>query len=205
MKTRNGFVSNSSSSSFLLVYNDIGAFAQFKESQGYEYLERELNRGKKRKKAVSEESDSIEQFFTELVESFAGEYGEYLYANSHPDKRRYYYCDCVWSLEDELKKYNLDESVQSGIDGLVKLVKNVVENWDISEDLCDWKVVDKCHDIIDMLVLQILNSIENNWKYVSVFEVGDDSDYGGYIEHTFMPRVISKSGNGFAGLSISHH
>lgn len=202
MKTRNGYVSNSSSTSFLIAYNDIGAFDRFRETRGYEYLESHLNCDRKYKEIAGDEDKNIEAFFNELVEGFAGEYGEYLYAKSHC-----VYTDGMWSLEDELKKYMLDDTVCFGAKGLASSVEAIVGQWDDSEEMRDWKVAERCKDVIDLLVLQVLESVRAKWRNICLFEVGDDSEYGDYIEHTFMPMVISHGtgASGFAGSDISHH
>ena len=210
MKTRDGYVSNSSSTSFLIAYNDIGVFDQFRKIRGYEYLENHLNFDRKYKEIEGDEDKNIDAFFTELVEGFAGEYGEYLYAKSHPYRSRGFYCsysDDTWSLEDELKKYMLDDIVYSGVKGLESSVEAIVRQWNDSEEICDWKVVEECRDVIDLLVLQIVESVRAKWKNICMFEVGDDSDYGDYIEHTFMPMVVhhGTGASGFAGTDISHH
>lgn len=199
MKTRSGYVSNSSSTSFLIAYNDIGVFECMKNERGYETMMKWI------KNDGVPTSDEISEFFRELVESFANEYGESYYMELHPEKKRlFYYSSINWTLSDEIGKYCLGDDIDSLVEDFASSVKKTVENWGDDEEFYDWMVSEKIEDVIDMLVIQIVNAVEKKWKHVWKTEVEDSDDFGYYMEQKFMPYVISHC-EGIAGSSLNNH
>lgn len=200
MKTRSGYVSNSSSTSFLIVYNDISAFECLKTEIGYEIMMKWI------KNDATPTSDEISEFFHDLVESFANEYGEsYYIMKLHPERKRLFYCSSVnWDLSEEIGKYCLGDDIDTMVTDFESSVKKIVENWGDNEEFYDWMVSEKLEDVIDMLVIQIVSAIEKKWKHVWKTEVEDSGDFGYYMEQKFMPYVISNC-EGIAGSSINNH
>lgn len=199
MKTRSRYVSNSSSTSFLIAYNDISVFECMKNERGYETMMKWI------KNDDVPTSDEISEFFRDLVESFADQYGESYYMKLHPEKKRIFYdYRMYWTLSEEIGKYCLGDGIDSMVEDFASSVKKTVENWGDDEEFYDWMVSEKLEDVIDMLTIQIVNAVEKKWKHIWRTEVEDSNDFGYYMEQEFMPYVISHC-EGIAGSSINNH
>ena len=195
MKVRNGFVSNSSSSSFLVAYHSKDDFSKFSKFDGYKELLHDLS--SKRNSSLSTSVEHVEMvidnylyFFTDhMVDRVCGcdddrdshdyeEYYELIY-NLECDDEEFMapinkYRDDVRDMlekmagEGELKAKDgyIDASVR--FEAVEKTNRLRPDAHAIAEAMCQWIIMKK-----GMLV--------------STVEYEDDSDFGAYMEHEFMP------------------
>lgn len=197
MKTRNGYVSNSSSSSFLLAYDDLKQFDCVKKTEGYKLLLSLLERGN-----ASEEE--LLSFMKEHVGDCIYRCADNEWHNQHMAKdngwlaRRY-----EWSLVEHLRELGLDESYFPAVKELENAIGRYVQKFD---DYSYGYELDEFDDMEDMLALQIVDSLMRNHSRFAVMEFSDEYDFGSYLEHEFMPGLMSYSNEkGFVSACVSHH
>lgn len=197
MKTRLGYVSNSSSSSFLLAYDDLKQFDCVNKTRGYGALLPLLKMGN-----ASEE---------EMVSFMRGHIGDCIYMcadkewnNQHMAEnhgwlaRRY-----EWSLVEHMMKLGLDKSYAPVVKELEDAISRHVQKFDHPTYNYD---LDKFDDMENMLALVIVDCLMKRYSRFAVVEFSDDYEFGSYLEHEFMPELISYSEErGFLGASVSNH
>ena len=176
MKTRNGFVSNSSSSSFLVMYNDFGAFDFLKESRGYETFIRDMNNDE------NKTDDRIREY---LCEEYSHILNSYRWYCDRKKRGRLLSFDKNPLLEFSgvVHRIHADgEEVKGVIDEGVALSDGVAG----TDVFMDWE---KESQLAQKFADILLKDARKNWKHISVFEYSDD-DGVGYMEHEFMSGYL---------------
>lgn len=203
MKTRYGYISNSSSTSFLIVYDEISSFDQFKKDKGYESLVIRLE-----KNALESE---ITEFFNDWISNYVYNYSTVFFCKKYPHGyfkqypwRRHYY-PAIGSIVYILKKFNVENETLNFTKNMLGLIESKADEM-VKKNLFDEdEIVENFRDMIDMLTLQVINAIVTKWKNVSLFEISDNTDYEYYLEQEFFPRVIANDNEQYAGMEINHH
>ena len=197
MRSRFGYVSNSSSSSFLLAYDDLGQFDCVKKTRGYGSLLPLLERGN-----ASEEE--MVSFMEDYVGDCIYEYADSEWHNPRMAKdhgwlaRRY-----EWSLVEHLMKCGLDKSYAPVVKELEDAIGRHVR--EIDHPTYDYEL-DRFDDMERMLALVMVDCLMKRHSRFAVVEFSDEDDFGSYLEHEFMPGLMSYSEErGFLGASVSHH
>lgn len=202
MKCRFGYVSNSSSSSFLVCCNDRGVFDWLKGEDGvdksyYDCFKNDMEN------AENQSDKKILEFLKNKFYSILYEYEWYL---ENKDKRWYYREEMnpVLDFVSVCHKMHNDSDV---VNKIVKLAvelakKQVEENGYVSSD----EVMDGYADQFAQL---LLDEGKKHWKHISTFGYEDDcGDFGGFMEHNFMGLVLhgeQESGGDYAALMIDEH
>ena len=194
MKIRTNYVSNSSSSSFLVAYNDISAFDSIKKYKGY-------------KEFISDVEGEACDDESKVKDFFVNKYHEILDSYMWNVRDR----NILWKKEsptDEFKalcrKFGCedDEDVQ---DAYIEGVQNVELN---AEAYCTGAYYD--YDEFEPLATKfadlLYEKMKQKFKNVSSFSYSDnDGDFYAYMEHDFMQALASDDDDKYAVLSINNH
>lgn len=187
MKIRNGFVSNSSSSSFLIVFKRVEVFNKFKLFNGYEKFINELRSYNK--------SDVKNFFYYTLLSSFDDE----MYSSKEDISAFQIEMQSVSSL-----RFSIESILRKKIDEL-----KFKDAFDLSEKIYQKKKElelsgMKSFEITNLLRRSFMNDVTKECKKISnvmleeleksdfnfcVLNYEDDSEFGSYMEHEFMPMV----------------
>ena len=195
MKTRHGYISNSSSTSFLIVYENIDSFEQFNEDKGYNSLMWHV------KEKASE--DQITEFFNELISNYVYDYSGACFCKKHPEYK--HYCPVVVNIIATLKKFKVGDDTVKFAGDMLNLIELKVDELAKENRFEEYEVVDHFDDMIKILVIQIVNAVMTQWKNVSLFEMSDHTDYEYYLEQKFFPNVVANGNGEYAGAEINHH
>lgn len=202
MKIRSNYVSNSSSSSFIVLYKKETDFDNFKSFQGYSWLMENISFFKK--KYVE---NSIECFLREQYHNYYNGV-----ANTYSDENVEYttsydstYIDLTIQLDIDDKEFieKINDVLQASFEKSEKL-----------EDFISLEDFLKQFDI-KKLASELLKKIKKSGYQVGAFEiedcetydVGSDEKIGGYyLEHQFLPFVAKNpDGKNVLVYRDSHH
>ena len=190
MKTRNGFVSNSSSSSFLVMCNGDGVFDFLKGSKGYETFIGDVRRN------INDKSRIIEF----LADEYCCILDEYAWLLGNRDRRfsdkdanpfELGFADICHRIHNENPKVN--EIIDEG----ARLEEEAVKDGEYYAD-CE-RMGELSRQFAELLYEEAVR----HWSVISVFGYSDnDGDFWCYMEHDFMygelARGESKTFNDFA-------
>ena len=191
MKIRSSFVSNSSSSSFLLAFNDKSVFDFLKEDQGYKAFIQSLEN----KDSVSEES--ICDFLSEQYMHVYYQLDIYY----HFDIRERYGSACrdekdaAEELTEDLSRIGgLTDKAKGLIDQCVATAKSGGDDTDIN-------------NLAMQFADEVYGAIKDKWKNLSAFGYSDnDGEFWAYMEHDFMYHVsLHESPEHFAMIERNEH
>jgi hypothetical protein len=198
MKTRNGFVSNSSSSSFLVMCNDDGVFDCLKESKGYKTFIGDVRSN------INDKSRIIEF----LADEYCGILDEYAWHLRNRDRRfsdnnvkpfELDFADICRRVHNENPKVN--EIINEG----ARLEEEAVK--DEEKGYADWgRIEELARQFAELLYEEAVR----HWSIISVFGYSDnDGDFWDYMEHDFMygelARKESKTFDDFAVVIKNEH
>lgn len=187
MKTREGYVSNSSSSSFIVCYNDISVFDEFKDkdnSRCHSILVSDLcealrNMDKNDKNVKS----CIEDEFITIM----NDYRCALYwvkrdiEPTHPE-----HLDFQKNMEDECRLFNCD------VDGMSSIIASIKSKIDRKTSMDYEEMKRYAHSFKE----SAFESMHQKWENMSIVNYGDDR-YP-YMEAVFIPKIVAPlSGDGF--------
>ena len=211
MLVRNGWVSNSSTSSFVVVYKCASDFFKLHEFRGYNTLCRSLVGG-----------------FGELTESVPT-VAHILLLGLDQFKERLptggYSCDDeVYDILQTCPDEDWDERA-----AYASLLSEILNKWQecmeacednrevVLEELNSWyfssAVYDRCHDVCDKLATVIVNYWKAQGYTVKVLEYGDDDllEYdeagvdGAFMEWQFMPWIKNNPDRDYSVFILNGH
>ena len=200
MKTRNGYVSNSSSSSFLVCCNDLAEF-DFLKSLGkrfYESFIKDMNSDE------NHGDDCIREFLSYEYERTLYEYRQWLrYRHDKSYSMRTLYedyadpairlaltCHRLHNDSDEVKQI-----VQNGID-LSRATVPEQREWR------DTQISELAVKFAELLIAEA----RKNWKIISEFSYADeDGEFWSTMEHEFMGEVMHSEQESDGGYSVICH
>ncbi len=219
MKTRTSFVSNSSSSSFLVVYGrpeDFGELAE-KHNPLMEELLKDLARIKSRAD-VGGSAERIAKFLCARIWSETKECFDGLVDEFRPGRRRYSVIDCSnpHGKERFSKIVELIRDASGGaVDGAEvgeafrKMKAEICRDFEDCEarrpgfidDNGEFDAIwDRClNDRTERLfngaeLVEFARGIAGRWPSADVVGYADDYDFGATMEHEFLPGLASGNG-----------
>jgi len=187
MKTRASFVSNSSSSSFLVLYRDKDAFSELRHQEGYRTLIDDLG---------DSDDGEIEHFL-------AGKFSIAMYDASEIERdAREGMPVRSWRMDSR----NGLNALASSLGGLTdETRKCLADGLEAAKALGRLPYDDpgrrELHDVLDALKQKFAKSMlakaREAWPHVCVLTYADeDGEYGNYMEHEFMPLVAGRGSDG---------
>ena len=203
MKVRNGYVSNSSSSSFLVIYENENIFNKFKEFNGYTQFINDIKEEKK--------EEAI--FF---IQNFLQHYW-YLIHNQYLKKD----ISMIGDLETNMYINFLFEESKIDDKEFWKIIqetnKRGYEFWEKNKDNLNWKnpecqayeesyyenknVKYKIYEIGK----KIYNGLIKNNNFIKFVRYEDDTSEGAYMEQRFMPFLSNNPDGGLVILTQNEH
>ena len=212
MKVRSGYVSNSSSSSFLVAYNERSEFDSFKEDRGYYELLKALP------PALRDADDQqVAKFLRELLEGmlieYADEYFKKAMLSLAPGDRPYVPCEFVSFLQrlgcdEETLEFadDLRRSVEKEVDTAVR--KHPSQYCRYYVDISMMREDDFLYrygDMVEMLVIQAQGELMRRFRTMAIMEVEDSTEAGAHLERSLLPRISESNGDGHYVTWVSHH
>lgn len=170
MKVRNGYVSNSSSSSFLVIYKDESDFDKFKSFNGFDEFISDLASSDKKEvfSFLNTEAQSVlYDFYDAFIKEMEG------YNNHLMDLSRTTWNDLTYDFEYK------DTILQKKI----RVLKKGFEEGKSKEEMEELFYKQKTNREVKKLVEHVENK---GWK-LGVVEYEDDTKFGAYMETKFMP------------------
>lgn len=190
MKTRVSFVSNSSSSSFLVSFNDFKAFDFLKESRGYETFSKDVEQNENNYERVKE-------LLVNLFEKTVYNYEWYLQSK----KRKTLFFDEINPMIGFIsicrRLHNDNKEVYKIIEEAIEIAKQSVEK---NQSIFDSNINALAQRFAELLC----EEGKKHWKKMAVVGYADDDGYfGEYMEHDFMyGEVAGEEPKGFDEFSI---
>lgn len=173
MKQRGGFVSNSSSSSFLLCYNDKSDFDVLKNYEGYETFMDDLAPGNEQ---------AIVEFLHDQCESDLYSYRWYVESKNRGSISFVFHRDASLELSEMCEKLGCQSEE----------INNVIkEGTDLIEKDCENLDYDGISKIATKFAKLVYDGIKGKWKNLGIVGYSDnDGDFHGYMEHEFMSGIV---------------
>lgn len=208
MKIRSGYVSNSSSSSFLVVYHDISNFIKFSL---FDYFSRFLSDVQK-----SEEEHVIKYMEYAIVEFLHSRYNEL--EHSFTDFEHFYSTDRDNWVDMVIEYEYRDDIVDSIVNKMIDMVKTASEDIESTEHPI-WKkvyhVIHESSDLITEEATKFMTHLKDNGYKIAVVIYGSDvasddnvynSELHSYLETKLLPMMTcNPDEDKFRVYSQSHH
>lgn len=171
MKIRVNYVSNSSSSSYLIICKSFEEFDKFKGFNGYETFKEDFSK--------STEEGALDWVAAEIYSLLYCSFRHYFEQNE--DTRSWYAKAIRDNAVFDLTHFTIDDKCTKTREAQAKLaiecqtgdvakVSNILKSSDYKE-----------------LAKEILDNIESRGYIVRSLTYADDSELGSYMEHCFMP------------------
>lgn len=191
MKFRNGYVSNSSSSSFLVFYKNIEDFEKFQFFNEHDSYNEFMNDLKS-----SNESQTLE-LITSLIEEYIYCFKENFICQMEGKESFYSYDELAykpWTNIPYDLKYT-DTSVRNKLEKLRKTT--ALSKKDVND--CYYKMK------FDKDAEKFMDFLKKEGFTVKAIEYSDDTTFGNYMEHSFMPFVMHYPGKEIIVYCQSNH
>lgn len=192
MKTRFGFVSNSSSSSFLVMYNDLSDFDELKQI------------------CSGELKEEFGVFFGDVKDCQVKD-AMYFLSSLYGLILREYALDRDFDFNlgfEKLPQEKFDaicKTMNCDIEGIKPIIEKgiaLVEKYD-SYDMLDF---DDIEELGNAFAKAVFATAKLKWKYFSSFSYSDeDGDFWSYMEHDFMDYVDEYQKNNYGLLILNEH
>lgn len=184
MKIRTGFVSNSSSSSFLLLMKDKSILDKLDSFEETATLKTDLDYNE----------ESVKGFLRGLVFNNLW----YVYKSITEEEEMYYlpYSNTGWI--DLVVHLDFKDETMEEICMYMREQDNL--DWDKFDDIRT-----KYEDAIDKEIDRLYNFIKDKGYTCGFVRYEDHTEDGNHMEHYFMPFVINIPDKGFKGYRISEH
>ena len=182
MKTRTSFVSNSSSTSFLVGYNSANAFDGIKNVKGYNVFMKDI----KDKRNMT--SDEVFKFLESHFENLMMDYDNYLhFKDTHWGEDPKGDCDLI------CKKMHCSGLALDRINFIVAKGMMITENFqDKSNKSYGYEAY--CSELYRLsmeFAALVQSEAVHHWKHLSSIEYSDnDGSLNSYMEHTFMYESV---------------
>ena len=188
MKIRNGYVSNSSSSSFLVIYKQESDFDKFKEFDGYQDFMDDL---------YGEDSsgfDFIVSVIDDYLYTMKSNFVNLITQQKNPNYFEDIYARNIWIDLPYDFKYE-DKSIMRKVEKLRKSSQISVE--ELEKCYRGFNVEKDAKKFVDFLK-------EKGYK-IKAMDYGDDTERGAFMEHRFMPFLAKSPEGNFEIYIINNH
>lgn len=196
MLIRNGWVSNSSSSSFVVIYSSKDDFKGISLIEGYRFLMHDLDEDIGADAAVSIFSglleDTLYRVFFQLCD------GNY---NPAEDRDDIELNKLAWDLDVDYTPYN------SLVTELYTRSLLYAESKDKSEYRKWYKdeFINKASVVIEELAKKLVEAVTTSGRKVGCVEYCDHNKVGDYMEHHFMPWIANNPDRTYAIIRHNGH
>ena len=208
MKIRTGFVSNSSSSSFLVIYRDIDDFNRFSGFVELPSLVHDLS---------TSTVDKVFGFVKELILR-DGYDSYYKYTSNYEDVHST--TSDFWEIQELVQLSGADDSKYCEWRGKISTagfafyrehdVANATyvydKDWYRAYDAAWSDTISKDLDVIaSELARDIVDRLSAGGYAAACVEYEDHDDYGCYMEHDFMPMIAADADHKISVITINNH
>ena len=201
MKTRFGYVSNSSSSSFLVCCNDVDCFGFMRTGEGHDNeshmtFTRDVNDPEHRDDA------NVREFLAEEYKSVMYQYEYYL---EYKDKKWYInmmggvVVNPLFRFASLNGKLGCNNPEVSALESEGPKLIDDFKAGKIGENAVWEAIAEKAEKFADLLLAEA----KKKWRIVSAFGYSDeDGDFWGYMEHEFMGELAHCEQEHFGEYSV---
>ena len=215
MKIRSGYVSNSSSSSFLIIYNDMSDFIKFSQFEGYEIfvndaLKAEFDEDKTLRKTIfSHVATMVRDDLYTFMNSILYKTSEWFdsYTNDTYDFVNDSNFESEHSKLLDIARKNVDELIKALIKRFGKRkINKILESRgkeiyeffkDNPQDFSDFSDLTRIYfdklyesefsDAVNKFTEEIIDEYKKLGKKIILLRYYDEQKSGSYMEHSFMP------------------
>lgn len=194
MKTRLGFVSNSSSSSFLVMYNDLSDFDELKQL------------------CSAELKKEFDVFFGDVKDNQTKDsWTLYFLSSLYGLILREYALDRGFDFNLGFKKHPQEKfdaickTMNCDVEGIKPIIEKGIALVE-KQDRYDMLDFDDIEELGNAFAKAVFATAKLKWKYFSSFGYSDDDgDFWSYMEHDFMDYVDEYQKDNYGLLILNEH
>ena len=207
MKIRNGFVSNSSSSSFLISYKDLEDFKKFEGFKGYDqFFQDLLNNENLELRCKDHILESIRMCIWRMVDNVTNEFCPSNYSYIDMNYNDLYDLLCVLNIKtNEIPSLKMISDYRMN---LVLHARDLPKSYGYSKTYNELEKYSVKIRPTDEDLLKLTNEIYNvltSKGKASQITYEDDSEFGDYMEHGFMPFISQNPERSYEIHTMSQH